>query len=162
MISPLTQMQIKRVLDTKDVSGYARVPGAQVYSQPGVGIGPARAFLQVERREGQWWIGPGYVEGTKINGSDWWMPTGRTIYVACTYSREFGSVQQADGEPISYLTGRYSIQRAWLSTRIETDVRNLETQTTSRLVMMRGADGSPPPGYLGTGHFFMDPASLTF
>ncbi len=161
MISPMTQMQIKRVLDTKDGSGYAPVLGSQVFSQPGTGVGTDRAFLQVEKRNGRWWIGPGYVEGTKISGSESEMPTGRTLYVACTYTREIQTVQQEE-EPISYFTGSYRILRAWLSPRLVNDVSNPNTQTTSRLIMLRGADGSPPPGYLGTGHFFMDPASLTF
>lgn len=172
MSDALQAMQVKRIEDAADRFAYAPLAGAQVYGQAGTLPGPPVGRLVPYQQNGAWWITPGYVEGTRIDGSGEPLPAlqpGMKVYVGCTVDRE-GKVLEADteeGSDFEYLTGAYTIDRAFLETYEEGELPVPEvnfpgTATTFKLLFTCDEDGLPPASVTGRPHYQINSSSLTF
>ena len=161
MISPLHDMRVKRVLDAADLGAFMRLPEAQVYGESGGGVGPHNRFLQVAKRRDGWHIGPGFVEGTPIRGSNARLPSSGAVWVVAKVDREIKTTPIGGGV-LHYRTGRYVIMDAWLHPEPvnDFDLESARFVSTSRFLFTLGADGAPPANYAGAQHFRIDPYAL--
>lgn len=171
MTATFQDMQVKRIEDAADRFDYAPLAGAQVYGQAGTLLGPPVGRLVPYLKQGAWWITAGYVEGTRIESSGERLPTlepGMKVYVGCTVNRE-GKVLEAEGigSDFEYLTGFYTITRAWLAgypagTTPDSEVNFPGTATTFKLLFTCDAEGNPPANVTGRPHYQINSSSLTF
>lgn len=171
MSATLQEMQVKRIEDAADRYAYAPLAGAQVYGQPGTLLGAPVGRLVPYLKNGAWWITPGYVEGTHIESSGEALPAlepGMKVYVGCTVHRE-GKILEGenDAEDFEYLTGAYTITRAWLAgypagTTPDSEVNFPGTATTFKLLFTCDDEGNLPANVTGRPHYQIDSSTLTF
>lgn len=163
----LTGIKARRITDASDLLSFTPVDVRQVYGQPRTALGPPAGFCAPYLRDGQPWITAGFIDGTKIEGTDAALPSlgaSQPVYAVCRTTVEMLTVEgEEGGGDLRFASGRYTIDFARLSTiptnSFETSLSQ-DVWTRSRLLFTTGEDGSLPVS--SSPHFHIAPDSLTF
>ena len=169
MNAELLDMASKRVQDRADLVAFEPMSGGRRVSGQSFGLlGPPAGFCAPYLRGGRPWITAGFIDGTKIDGTDGPLPdlaANTPVFVVCKTAAEVLTIEGSNPgvNDIVFKSGRYSIVFARLSTVAVQQfeiVGGFHHHTRSRLLFRTGQDGSLP--VYAAPHFRIDPLNLYF